>query len=341
MLGALTGELRDALADARRLAPLTNRVRDPLIHTSFLNAYASTLVISGEYATALTVAEDEARQAIDYKLDFVLPHAGVYRAAALWGLRRFRQCVISLDESQRLNVAEDGLLLMNIGAIRAKLQLSLGSPEKALSSLAQYDNDQATVGMEAEYKAWWSLALACANDQTAALQTAKEAERMSGRSEVTAVVAWTRATVASMNGKRTAPSLVGRAFRTSLEIGNVDAFVAAYRAHPQHLETVVANKTCERDVRRIVQRAMDSRLARKVGLTVRAPDPKSGRNSLSTREREILDLVVEGSTNREMAKALFITETTVKVHLRHIYEKLGVRSRTEAAVRALEDEAAD
>ena len=84
------------------------------------------------------------------------------RAAALWGLRRFRQCVICLDESQRLNVAEDGLLLMNIGAIRAKLQLSLGSPGKALASLAQYDNDQATVGMEAEYKAWWSLALACA-----------------------------------------------------------------------------------------------------------------------------------------------------------------------------------
>ncbi|MGH8524341.1 MAG: helix-turn-helix domain-containing protein, partial [Gammaproteobacteria bacterium] len=92
-----------------------------------------------------------------------------------------------------------------------------------------------------------------------------------------------------------------------------------------------------RDVRRIVQRAMDSRLARKVGITVRAPDSKSGRDSLSKREREILDLVVQGSTNREMAKALFITETTVKVHLRHIYEKLGVRSRTEAAVRALED----
>ena len=33
-----------------------------------------------------------------------------------------------------------------------------------------------------------------------------------------------------------------------------------------------------------------------------------------------------------MAQALFITETTVKAHLRHIYEKLGVRSRTEAAV---------
>ena len=58
---------------------------------------------------------------------------------------------------------------MNIGAIRAKLQLSLGSPGKALASLSQYDNDHATVGMEAEYKAWWSLALACANEPTDAL----------------------------------------------------------------------------------------------------------------------------------------------------------------------------
>ncbi len=86
MLGTLTGGFRKALEDARRLAPLIDRVRDPLILTSFLNAYASTLVMSGEYATALDVAEDEARQASDYKLDFVLPHAGVLQGSGVVGV---------------------------------------------------------------------------------------------------------------------------------------------------------------------------------------------------------------------------------------------------------------
>ncbi len=342
MLAALLGELRGALEDARHLAPLADRVRDPLILTSFLNAYAGTLTLSGEYAAALSVADDEARQASEYKLDFVLSHAGVLTAAALWGLRRFRQCAIALDELRRLNASlDDGLFLMNVGAIRAKLQLSLGSPEKALASLAQYDDIQSTVGMEAEYKAWCSLALACADEPGTALRIAKDAEGMSGRAEVTAVLSWARATVASIQGKRNARSLASDAFQSSLGTGNVDAFVAAYRAHPQHLVAIAAHKEWERDVRRIMERAMDSRLARRFGISVRPPDSKSGRESLSRREREILDLVVQGSTNREIGKALFITEATVKKHLRHVYEKLGVRSRTEAAVRALEDDGAD
>ena len=342
LLGTLQGGFCEALEEARRLAPLTDRVRDPLIHTSFLNSYASGLALAGEYANALKVAEDEMQQATDYRLDFVLPHACIYTAAALWGLRRFRQCVIALDQAQRLNMnPDDGLVLMNVGAIRAKLQLSLGSPNKALASLEQYEHDHATVGMEAEYKAWWSLALACANEPTEALRTAKEAEGMTSRAEVSAVVPWTRATVALLAKKRTMRSLVNLALQTSLEVGNVDAFVAAYRAHPEHLVTLAANSDHHRDLRRILKRAVDARLGRKVGLTIRGSEIGSARDSLSPREREILDLVVQGSTNREMATTLFITEKTVKVHLRHIYEKLGVRSRTEAAVRALEGVDAD
>jgi DNA-binding NarL/FixJ family response regulator len=51
---------------------------------------------------------------------------------------------------------------------------------------------------------------------------------------------------------------------------------------------------------------------------------------LSPRELEILELVAKGTTNREAAKRLFISEATVKTHLLHIYAKLGVNDRAAA-----------
>jgi DNA-binding NarL/FixJ family response regulator len=53
-------------------------------------------------------------------------------------------------------------------------------------------------------------------------------------------------------------------------------------------------------------------------------------DSLSTRELEVLELVAAGNTNREAAARLFISEATVKTHLLHIYEKLGVSDRAAA-----------
>ncbi|MDN3351296.1 response regulator transcription factor [Actinomadura sp. DC4] len=52
--------------------------------------------------------------------------------------------------------------------------------------------------------------------------------------------------------------------------------------------------------------------------------------SLSKREREVLALVADGTTNREAAKRLFVSEATIKTHLLHIYDKLGVRDRAAA-----------
>jgi DNA-binding NarL/FixJ family response regulator len=52
--------------------------------------------------------------------------------------------------------------------------------------------------------------------------------------------------------------------------------------------------------------------------------------ALSPREIEILQRLSTGATNRELAKALFISEATVKTHLVHIYDKLGVDNRTQA-----------
>src|SRR5882762_1329110 len=57
---------------------------------------------------------------------------------------------------------------------------------------------------------------------------------------------------------------------------------------------------------------------------------------LSDREREILSLITNGASNREIANTLFLAEGTVKNHVTNILGKLGVRDRTQAALKAKE-----
>ncbi|MDO5669270.1 MAG: response regulator transcription factor [Corynebacterium sp.] len=63
---------------------------------------------------------------------------------------------------------------------------------------------------------------------------------------------------------------------------------------------------------------------------------RTPRTSLTPRELEVLTLVAGGSSNREIGHELMLSEATVKSHLVHIYDKLGVRSRTSAVAAARE-----
>lgn len=55
---------------------------------------------------------------------------------------------------------------------------------------------------------------------------------------------------------------------------------------------------------------------------------------LTERERDVLRLIVQGRTNREIAAELYVSETTVKTHINHIFAKLGARDRAHAVVLA-------
>jgi two-component system response regulator DesR len=78
------------------------------------------------------------------------------------------------------------------------------------------------------------------------------------------------------------------------------------------------------------------RAVRMVGLgkTVFPPQPDRPPFELSSREREVLDLMASGATNREIAGSLFLSPNTVKEHTSGLYRKLDARNRTEAVRRA-------
>jgi DNA-binding NarL/FixJ family response regulator len=61
-----------------------------------------------------------------------------------------------------------------------------------------------------------------------------------------------------------------------------------------------------------------------------------GKPRLSPREKQVLSMVVLGFTNREIANKLYLAESTIKSHLSSAFEKLGVRSRSDAVALILD-----
>jgi DNA-binding NarL/FixJ family response regulator len=79
---------------------------------------------------------------------------------------------------------------------------------------------------------------------------------------------------------------------------------------------------------------MSREIARKVIASFREPLTAAEEvEDLSPRELEILELLVQGFANKEIASRVGVSDGTVRWHLRHVYHKLHVRSRTEAALK--------
>ena len=135
----------------------------------------------------------------------------------------------------------------------------------------------------------------------------------------------------------------------------IGALRRVHEALPDARIVVIADPTRDHDIRRALHAGVDglvlqSNVERTLAPTLRAALagqlslPREHRHhvekrALSYREQQVLGLVINGSTNRQTADALCLTESTVKGHLASAFAKLGVRSRAEAAAVLLDPEA--
>jgi two component system response regulator len=147
--------------------------------------------------------------------------------------------------------------------------------------------------------------------------------------EGTRVMGGVEATAQIRSSMSTPPKvLVITNYDTDADIlGAIEAGAVGYLlkdAPPQELLDAV-HSTAEGDS------ALSPIVADRLMTRVRTP-----RTSLTPRELEVLQLVAAGASNRQIGHDLMLSEATVKSHLVHIYDKLGVRSRTSAVAAARE-----
>jgi DNA-binding NarL/FixJ family response regulator len=315
-------------ADLLALSHLLPRVQDPLVRSSYLNACAGGLALAAEYDESLRWSERQIAEAEKYRLAFVMPHGHLRRASALTGLRDFAGARRSIDRAAELSLETNlGWLTLATVMANAVLDLVSGRPEEALRATEPPMDTSFPPSMRAEYLGCRALALSVCGRLEDASETARAAEKTSSALEVRLYSRLADVVVADVQDSRAASDLTSKAFRAALSSGGVDCFVTAYRARPQLLRRVDAK--LHGDLSLVMHRANDDSLAQAAGLIARRQSRRG--ETLSPREAEVHALVAEGLSNKQIAQMLFLSESTVKVHIRHIFEKLNVRSRTEAA----------
>jgi DNA-binding NarL/FixJ family response regulator len=114
-------------------------------------------------------------------------------------------------------------------------------------------------------------------------------------------------------------------------LGVWDPVLCAIRSSPALADAFAADEALRPTLESLYERSRDRALARRAGFRTRSPNAPD--ELLSPREREVLGLIAQGLRNHEISTALFIADSTTKVHVRHILEKLGVRTRAEAVAR--------
>ncbi|HEV3480657.1 MAG TPA: LuxR C-terminal-related transcriptional regulator, partial [Gaiellaceae bacterium] len=326
------GGVDGAIDVAARVLPLLDNLKDPLVTTSFLNTYVYVLVLNARYEKALALGETELEVARQYRLDFVLPHALIGRAGALIGVREFTKAAEEIEAAAG-HASHSAHIAMSVAAVKAAHAIQRHEFSDALTETAAWGDRAGSHPGRAELLAYRALAAASLGDPAMSDACQAEVEGLAGRSiEATNLTACARAITAISQDRPDAADVAVHAFRQIEATGAFNSLVIAVRASSAFLAAILSSVDDSSVIARVLTESNDFKLARGAGLMLEAPrrGPMKG---LTDRELEVARLVARGYTNQMIADALYISDSTVKVHVRHILEKVGARSRTELAGR--------
>jgi DNA-binding CsgD family transcriptional regulator/tetratricopeptide (TPR) repeat protein len=319
------GTIHDVLLDVEAGLTLLEDIDDAVIRTSFLNSAAHVFLLAGYFKRAHSVVEEEIAEAERCGLSFVLPHAIARKASAEIGLRDFSAAEQTL--ASRGSDFEDPYSRVIIAATRVRLSIASGTLdefEPVPDSLAA----RGPAATHAEYLASVALWHACRGERRLALERLIPAVLKSSSLEPRLFSACAGAAIRAADGSASRNS-IERLAKLTVTTGCIEPTLCAIRGCPRLLDSLLAvEEGIRAPLRRIAEESADPGLARALGIRF-----SSGANSLTPREREVHALLGEGLTNKAIAKRLFISESTAKVHVRKLMEKLGVKTRTAAALK--------
>jgi LuxR family transcriptional regulator, maltose regulon positive regulatory protein len=326
-----TGSLLVALDGARPIFSLVQRARDPLIRVSFLNIYAGTLRLAGRYkasAEAISMAFEDIES---YRLDFARPHLLLTKAAVHGAVGEFTQAHRALAEVDDLTSGtQDAYSALGSATSRCRLLLMEGAAADAAAATQKACRETLAPGQRAEYLASRALALDLLGDGEQASELLKRADNLCAEPESDILCEWVRVLMMLRRDEEVGRSMIYQAFAHTLELGLTDTVILGYRVDPRILEELARHETFRSELTVILEAAHDYSRASAVGIKLERP--VSGPDTLTGREQEVFALICEGRNNKEIASVLFLSTATVKVHVRNILKKLGVRTRTEAAI---------
>jgi ATP/maltotriose-dependent transcriptional regulator MalT len=267
-------------------------------------------------------------------MHFALPHSYLRKATATRGLRRFKEARAALEAARRLSTDDE--VATTVTMEFAFLLLAEGRLTEASNLLDNEPPPQVAPGVQGEFLACKALIHACQEEWGTAEECADAADERTDVNEARALTNLARTIVAMQQNSDRATNLTRESFAQIRRSSNFNALVAAYRGYPPLLACLWRLPDSRSEVNDVIVRATDEKLAHALGLGAFEADPLAPNSLLSARESEVHKLLAQGLTNREIGQQLFISEATVKVHVGKILEKLGVRSRTEAAIKSIE-----